>query len=324
MAEYLKQVTGGRATSRTSVVKNCSTATPRSASRDEPGSEAAAAHPLDAAAGHAARAERLGHAASTSACATGTLHRRRRRADARRRRHQLRAICLAPQNSRTSVGLYRGASRRPLRRHGDRVRRRLGRAPAARPGLRRAHRGPSGRGLRHTGAQSPSSSPRTPFPAAPSPPARSLANAHGPELLNRHTPDPYPVECQAHRPAHRRSASPPSACTSTDWFFSFQSQGLSGGPWIGRRSKTPSRPRRTKDYTRRRHAARRLPLRPRRDPLRHRHRLPETAAELGLNVSRAESLNDSPTPRPRHRRGRDADSTRPNTSRSTPPIALQA
>jgi ferrochelatase len=46
------------------------------------------------------------------------------------------------------------------------------------------------------------------------------------------TPDPYPVEAKrtAQLVADRLA---PVGFGSRDWYFAFQSQGVSGGPWIG-------------------------------------------------------------------------------------------
>jgi ferrochelatase len=46
------------------------------------------------------------------------------------------------------------------------------------------------------------------------------------------TPDPYPVEAKrtAAMVAERLR---PVGMTERDWYFAFQSQGVSGGPWIG-------------------------------------------------------------------------------------------
>ena len=46
------------------------------------------------------------------------------------------------------------------------------------------------------------------------------------------TPDPYPVE--AKRTAEMvAELLRPVGMTEKDWYFAFQSQGVSGGPWIG-------------------------------------------------------------------------------------------
>jgi ferrochelatase len=141
------------------------------------------------------------------------------------------AICLAPQNSRTSVGLYRRAvladtghdlavdftetwADHPLliEVFADRLRTKyraltteLGRAV---PVLFTAHSVP----CRTIQSASPDTDPQT-------------TAAHG-------SPDPYAIE--AKRTALLVAAQLASeGLRDTDWFFAFQSQGISGGPWIG-------------------------------------------------------------------------------------------
>lgn len=141
------------------------------------------------------------------------------------------AICLAPQNSRTSVGLYRravmaeaghdiavdvteGWAEHPLlvEAFAERLREKyralsgeLGQAP---PVLFTAHSVPC----------------RTIQSAAASPDARPQATAA--------EPDPYAIE--AKRTAALVAARvADEGLTDEDWFFAFQSQGMSGGPWIG-------------------------------------------------------------------------------------------
>jgi ferrochelatase len=141
------------------------------------------------------------------------------------------AICLAPQNSRTSVGLYRRAvlaetgqdlavdftetwADHPLliEVFADRLRTKyraltaeLGRAV---PVLFTAHSVP----CRTIQSASPDTDPQTTV-------------AHG-------SPDPYAIE--AKRTALLVAAQLASeGLRDTDWFFAFQSQGISGGPWIG-------------------------------------------------------------------------------------------
>jgi len=134
-------------------------------------------------------------------------------------------ICLAPQNSRTSVGLYRRAvfaaaegeievlflddwADHPL----------LADAFAERL---RALRGPF--------AQDAGSPPPVLF-TAHSVPCRTVLSA---PQLDHHAapapPDPYPVEAKltARLIAERVGLVP------EEWFFAFQSQGMSGGPWLG-------------------------------------------------------------------------------------------
>lgn len=135
-------------------------------------------------------------------------------------------ICLAPQNSRTSVGLYRKAlfaaaqdalqlefvedwAEAPLLADAFAERLRATRdafaaemgAPA--PVLFTAHSVPC----------------RTVLSAAPT-------EGHAPATL----PDPYPIEAKQ---TARLVASRISGLREQDWFFAFQSQGMSGGPWLG-------------------------------------------------------------------------------------------
>ncbi|HZC42643.1 MAG TPA: ferrochelatase [Acidobacteriaceae bacterium] len=175
------------------------------------------------------------------------------------------AICLAPQNSRTSVGLYRRAAYaeagNAFRFHfidawadhprladafADRLR------PAWReacgaigekvPVLFTAHSVPcrtiqvasasSQSGDSHPGGQpkscenSPAAAP--PGPVRPSVEERSYALPPGASS----GPDPYAIEAKhtATLVAERLLA---DGLTSRDWVFAFQSQGMSGGPWIG-------------------------------------------------------------------------------------------
>jgi protoporphyrin/coproporphyrin ferrochelatase len=147
--------------------------------------------------------------------------------------HQMRAdgitravvICLAPQNSRTSVGLYRravfaaaeghielnfvsdwadhpalidGFAER-LRTTRDAFAAEIGFAP---PVLFTAHSVPCRTVL---------SAPQT-DPAAPPQP-----------------PDPYPIEAKL----TARLVAAQVGLAESNWFFAFQSQGMSGGPWLG-------------------------------------------------------------------------------------------
>ena len=142
-------------------------------------------------------------------------------------------VCMAPQNSRTSVGLYRRAveteaaglridfteawAQHPLliEAFAERLRPALARLSAeaghAVPVLFTAHSVPC-RTL-HT-------------PAAGSPPNRELDEQ--PNLWPGAGADPYAQEAKltAALVAERVSG-------ISRWFFAFQSQGVSGGPWIG-------------------------------------------------------------------------------------------
>jgi ferrochelatase len=137
------------------------------------------------------------------------------------------AVCLAPQNSRTSVGLYRrylmaaadgleidfveGWAEHPLlaEAFADRLR------AVWRPGLPvlfTAHSVPC-RTIQ--GAQPPAEDAPQVIPTKPT-----------------NEPDPYPID--AKRTAAAVAAKfAASGLTEDKWFFAFQSQGMSGGPWLG-------------------------------------------------------------------------------------------
>ncbi len=131
-------------------------------------------------------------------------------------------ICLAPQNSRTSVGLYRraafaeaggiemdfidGWADHPLLAQAfaerlqpvwQSVTARIGRAA---PVLFTAH----------------------------SVPCRTIQSQPEPSL----EPDPYPVEAKR-TAANVAARLAPLGLTAADWYFAFQSQGMSGATWIG-------------------------------------------------------------------------------------------
>jgi protoporphyrin/coproporphyrin ferrochelatase len=132
------------------------------------------------------------------------------------------AICLAPQNSRTSVGLYRravfaetagvieidfieGWADHPL----------LARAFAER--LRPEWRGLSAR----------IGKPVPVLFTAHSVPCRTIQTAEG-----QTSPDPYPVEAKR-TAANVAALLGPDGLSASGCFFAFQSQGMTGGPWIG-------------------------------------------------------------------------------------------
>jgi len=141
-------------------------------------------------------------------------------------------ICLAPQNSRTSVGLYRraalaeaagmrldfleGWAEEPLLADAfaDRLRTVLGRVTAEVDGpvavLFTAHSVPC------RTIQTPAASEGQPILWPTNKPGAQA------------TPDPYPVE--AKRTAQLVADRIPEIGM---WYFAFQSQGASGGPWIG-------------------------------------------------------------------------------------------
>lgn len=134
-------------------------------------------------------------------------------------------ICLAPQNSRTSVGLYRRAvfaaadGEIDLRFLAD---------WADQPLLVEAF-AERLRALREPFAQDAGSAPPVLF-TAHSVPCRTVLTT---PQLDHHSapepPDPYPVEAKltAQLVAER------AGLAANEWFFAFQSQGMSGGPWLG-------------------------------------------------------------------------------------------
>ncbi len=175
------------------------------------------------------------------------------------------AICLAPQNSRTSVGLYRRAAYaeagnafrfhfidawadhprladafadrlRPIWREactsvGEKV-----------PVLFTAHSVPC-RTIQVAGAASqpshshsvtqPKSGESSPA-AMPSGPVRPTMEERSYALPpgSSSGPDPYAIETK-HTATLVAERLLPDGLTSRDWYFAFQSQGMSGGPWIG-------------------------------------------------------------------------------------------
>ena len=158
---------------------------------------------------------------------------------------RFKAICLAPQNSRTSVGLYRraaasasegmemefvaGWSEHPLLARAFALElwpvwaEACARLKTRVPVLFSAHSVPCRTIMSGTvsTATSPSARPGAPVPA------EGIQNYGALQ-----TPDPYPVECKQTASAIARALKP-LGLTDKDWFFAFQSQGIAGAPWIG-------------------------------------------------------------------------------------------
>ena len=230
---------------------------------------------------------------------------------------RFRAICLAPQNSRTSVGLYRtatqqaidslntqdkldgrlemefiaGWSEHPLlaeafalkmwpawaeacAKHGARV-----------PILFTAHAVPCRTIMSGTvsNAASPSARPGAPVPV------EGIQNYGA-----RQTPDPYPVECKNTAVAVAKLLGA-VGLKEDGWFFAFQSQGIAGAPWIG-----PTVEDTFKALAEEGHKA--VVMQPIGFLCDHVEILydidiafRESGREAGLDVTRAESLNASPT-----------------------------
>ena len=166
-----------------------------------------------------------------------------------------RVLCLAPQNSRTSTGLYRRALDAALATSGDPIgydfiagwadepllaqafAERLWPAwaeacatlsaenkPVRAPVLFTAHSVPC-RTVRSSSAEE-AARDSAPRPGAPVP-AEGIQN-YGASTEGDH----YPVECKRTAAAVARCLAP-VGMTDADWFFAFQSQGIAGAPWIG-------------------------------------------------------------------------------------------
>ncbi len=220
---------------------------------------------------------------------------------------RFKAICLAPQNSRTSVGLYRTAAAavsqgmemefiagwadHPLlalafaERMWPAWAEACAKAGKRVPILFTAHAVPcrtimSGQ---VSNPASPSARPGAPVPV------KGIQNYGA-----RTTPDPYPVECKR-TAAHIARALAPVGLRDEDWFFAFQSQGVAGAPWIGPTVENTLNALAEMGHTS-------VVLQPVGFLCDHVEILydidvafTETAKELGMTLTRAESLNASET-----------------------------
>jgi protoporphyrin/coproporphyrin ferrochelatase len=189
------------------------------------------------------------------------------------------AICLAPQNSRTSVGLYRravfAAAESKLDLH-------FVEHWAEHPDLIRAF----AERLIAT---------RDTFSAEVGVPVPVLFTAHSVPLrtvqpeAGADTPDPYADQAQLTAKLVADSA----GLAPEQWFFAFQSQGMSGGPWLGPTVEDTLTTLREQGVTN-------LTIQPIGFLCDHVEILydidvgfKEFAAQLGMTVRRPESLNDS-------------------------------
>jgi ferrochelatase len=204
----------------------------------------------------------------------------------------IKAVCLAPQNSRTSVGLYRRAVLAAAT--GIEVEFVAGWAESPLLAEAFAER------LRPVWAEACAESGRR-VPVlftAHSVPCRTIMTGEAsvagarPGTPVQHSPDPYPVEAKrtAEMVAERMAA---TGFGDEDWFFAFQSQGVSGGPWIG-----PTVEEMLKAIKAEGHVG--VVMQPVGFLCDHVEILydidiafRETASKLGLKLWRAESLNDS-------------------------------
>jgi ferrochelatase len=170
------------------------------------------------------------------------------------------AICLAPQNSRTSVGLYRRAAYAEAGTGADALRIDFIEAWADHPLLAAAFANRLRTTWKAACAEAGRKVPviftahsvpcRTIHTPVQSPAAADRSAGHSPEPVREPVrpvlaersyalpanaaqgPDPYPVEAKktASLVAGQLAA---DGLAGQDWFFAFQSQGASGGPWIG-------------------------------------------------------------------------------------------
>jgi ferrochelatase len=205
---------------------------------------------------------------------------------------RIKAVCLAPQNSRTSVGLYRRAVLAAA--VGIEVEFVAGWAESPLLAQAFAER------LWPVWAEACADSGRR-VPVlftAHSVPCRTIMTGDGagtkPGTTMPPSPDTYPVE--AKRTAQMvADLLAPVGFRDSDWFFAFQSQGVSGGPWIG-----PTVEEILKAIHDEGHVG--VVIQPVGFLCDHVEILydidiafREAASELGLKLWRAESLNDSPT-----------------------------
>jgi len=227
MAEYLGKVTGGRALPQ-EVVEELQHRYRQIGLRETPGAEAPPltkwtliqAHLLERA------LDRLGDSDTRVYVGMRNWHPYIAEAIARMRLDgvtRIKAICLAPQNSRTSVGLYRKAVLAAA--NGLEVDFVTGWAEHPLLALAFADR------LWPVWALACAQSGRR-VPVlftAHSVPCRTIMSSGTPV---HPSPDPYPVEAKrtAELVAQRLAV---VGFRDKDWYFAFQSQGVSGGPWIG-------------------------------------------------------------------------------------------
>jgi ferrochelatase len=206
----------------------------------------------------------------------------------------IKAVCLAPQNSRTSVGLYRRAV---LAAAAD-IEVEFVAGWAEHPLLAEAF----AEKLRPVWTTACAESGRR-IPVlftAHSVPCRTIMTGEAsvagarPGTPEQPSPDPYPVEAKrtAQMVAERMVS---VGFGEKDWYFAFQSQGISGGPWIG-----PTVEDTLKAIKAEGHVG--VVMQPVGFLCDHVEILydidiafKETARQLGLKLWRAESLNDSPT-----------------------------
>lgn len=224
-----------------------------------------------------------------------------------------KVLCLAPQNSRTSTGLYRRALEAALRdTPGEAFTFEFIAGWADEPALVAAFaerlwpawaEACAKAGRRVPVLFTAHSVPcRTIRPATPEEAARGSALRPGAAvpaagIQNYGTAskgDPYPVECKYTAAAIAKRLAP-LGMTEADWVFSFQSQGIAGAPWLGPSVEDTLKALREAGHTS-------VVMQPVGFLCDHVEILYDIdinfrdfAREFGMDVTRAESLNDSAT-----------------------------
>jgi ferrochelatase len=222
-----------------------------------------------------------------------------------------RVLCLAPQNSRTSTGLYRRALEAALEAEGKPFDFEFIAGWSDEPLLAQAFAeelwpvwaeacakasAKAGRSVHVPMLFTAHSVPcRTILVSAPAPASNASPAVDGIQSYGGSaTPDPYPVECKA-TAANIAKLLGAVGMKESDWFFAFQSQGIAGAPWIG-----PTVEDTLKALAAEGHTA--VLLQPVGFLCDHVEILydidiafKKTAADLGIELTRPHSLNDSPT-----------------------------
>jgi ferrochelatase len=292
MAEYLSKVTGGRALPR-EVVEELQHRYAQIGLREAPGAEAPPLTKWTMTQGHL-----LEQALNGEKVYVGMRNWHPYIADVVGQMRtngvtHIKAVCLAPQNSRTSVGLYRRAVLAAAT--GIEVEFVAGWAESPLLAQAFAER------LWPVWAEAcAESGQRVPVLfTAHSVPCRTImtgdASVTGarPGTPVQSSPDPYPVEAKrtAQMVAERMAV---VGFGEKDWCFAFQSQGISGGPWIGPTVEETLKAIRDEGHVG-------VVMQPVGFLCDHVEILYDIdiafrrlASELGLKLWRAESLNDSP------------------------------
>jgi len=204
---------------------------------------------------------------------------------------KMKAICLAPQNSRTSVGLYRRALETAV---AGEMEIDFIAGWAEHPLLARAYAETMRTALnaaRATGARTAVLFTAHSVPCRTVQASMKPVEHHGMVLATE--PDTYNSECKL--TAKRIAQELSDILDESDWYFSFQSQGLSGGPWIGPSVEDTFVALKGQGYEQ-------VVMQPVGFLCDHVEILydidiafQQTGKEVGLAVSRAQSLNGSPT-----------------------------